>query len=757
MSLSDNNGAPPGPLRDPGTAIGLVREYPPPAKIVFQEPPPMVNAAPSGGMEIMNLLRVLFRRKYLILSVLVLGLAVSALLTLRVTPLYRATVTLEVQARETQIIQGASVEPATVADAEFMGTQIALLTSRALAERVAENLNLVNEPAYAYQDASPEQRLDQAASVIVSGIMATPLRGARVIDVTYVSTQAAETARIANAVAENFIEMTLDRRYSATAYARRFLEERLAITKTALEDTERKLVEYSSDQEILDLSSVGGSDIGSSLDASALVSVSASLTTAQQDRILAEQKYKEAQASPTTRDMLESPAMQALRQTRSSLTADYQTKLSSLRPEHPEMLELKARIASIENEIEGERDNIVKALGAEYKATLAREQALTKRVEELKDQVQGLRGRSIEYNILRREADTLRTQYDALLQRMKEVSIASGVGSSQVSILDRAQPAFLPFEPNLGSALVRALALSLAAGIALALFIEFLDDRVRTPEDIATKLGIRVIGVIPKVKTRQPVSKLIMNPRESVSEAFSSARTALQFAIIAGSIKSFLVTGSRPSEGKTTTTMALASSFAAIGKKVLIIDGDLRRPSFSYAAGASAGLSGVLMDGFAFEDQVIPGPTSNLYLLPSGAVPPNPAELLAGTRLVQLMEEARKRFDLIFIDSPPVLTFADAPILSSVCDATIVVIQSSGVFRQTVRRSIERLLGANAKIAGAILTKFDPRKVGYGTAYNYGYGYGGKRGRPATGAPADARRIRYFAESGASRQDTLLD
>jgi capsular exopolysaccharide synthesis family protein len=153
---------------------------------------------------------------------------------------------------------------------------------------------------------------------------------------------------------------------------------------------------------------------------------------------------------------------------------------------------------------------------------------------------------------------------------------------------------------------------------------------------------------------------------------------------------------------------------------------------------------------------VIPGPTSNLYLLPSGAVPPNPAELLAGTRLVQLMEDAGKRFDLIFIDSPPVLTFADAPILSSVCDATIVVIQSSGVFRQTVRRSIERLLGANAKIAGAILTKFDPRKVGYGAAYNYGYGYGGGN-RRATGAPAEARRIRHFSESGASRQDSLLD
>lgn len=756
MGYSDDSGQ--GGRGSETTALGPVREYPVPAKIIFQEPPPVVNANQGGGFELLNLLRILLRRKFLILAVLILGLVVSAVLTLRVTPLYRSVVTLEVQARETQVIQSASLEPAAVADAEFMGTQVALLTSRALAERVAENLNLVNEPGYVNPKASPEARLDQAAATIVGGLSVSPVRGARVINVSYVSPRAGETARIANAVAENFIEMTLDRRYSATAYARRFLEERLGVTKTALEDTERRLVEYSTEQGILDLSSVGGSEIGSSLDASALVSLSASLTEAQNARILAEQQYREAEANPTTREMLENPAVQALRQTRSQLIADYQTKLSTLRPEHPDMLELQARIASVEKEMESERGNIVTALQAGYRSALSREQALTARVAELKGDVQGLRGRSIEYNILRREADTLRTQYDALLQRMKEVSIASGVGSSQVSILDRAQAPYLPFEPNLGSALLRATALSLALAIALAMFIEFLDDRIRTPEDISSKLGVRVVGVIPKVKTRQPVSKLLNNPRESVTEAFSSARTALQFAIIAGSIKSFLVTGSRPSEGKTTTTLALASSFAVIGKRVLIIDADLRRPSFAYDASASVGLSGVLSDGYALEDQVIPGPTANLDLLPAGAVPPNPAELLAGTRLVQLMEDAGRRYDLIFIDSPPVLTFADAPILSSVCDGTILVIQSGGVFRQTVRRSVERLLGANAKIVGAILTKFDPRKVGYGASYNYGYGYGGMgRHRRLAGPAGDTRKVRHFSESSRPRQDSLLD
>jgi polysaccharide biosynthesis transport protein len=278
---------------------------------------------------------------------------------------------------------------------------------------------------------------------------------------------------------------------------------------------------------------------------------------------------------------------------------------------------------------------------------------------------------------------------------------------------------------------------------------------------VSAKLGTRVIGVVPKVKGgKGSISKLLGDPRSPLVEAYSSARTALQLPIIAASMKTIVVTGSRPSEGKTTTTLALASSFAAIGKKVLIIDADLRRPSFAYDGKASVGLSGVLADGASLMGNIVPGATANLYLLPSGSVPPNPAELLAGTRLLGLIDEAREKFDFVFIDSPPVLTFADAPILSSVCDGTIFVVQADVVFRQAAIRALDRLHHANAKIIGTMLLKFDARKAGYGASYGYGYGYGssGDRGYPRLASPtSEARQIRHFSDGRSGGSSNIFE
>ena len=544
-----------------------------------------------------------------------------------------------------------------------------------------------------------------------------------VIEVRVQGPYSAETARIVNALAENFIEMNLERRYNATSYARNFLEERLQTTKTALEEAERKLINYSREEGILDLSSIGGSEIGSSLDATSLMALNTSLAAAQNDRITAEQAYNEARDNAATREVLDSPAIQKLGERRSELTSDYQEKLGKFKPDYPEMLELTARIEAIDRDIAKERANIVGSLEAAYRAAVAREGALKLRVEELKGQVQDLRGRSVDYNILSREADTLRGQYDALLQRFKEVSIASGIGASQVSIVDRAEVPKLPFDPDLRSDLIRALVLSLAVAIGLALLLEYIDDTIKTPDDIKQKLGLAVIGTVPRLKGRINVAAQLRDPKSAISEAFSSARTALQFATASGAPRSLLVTGIRPGEGKTSTTLSMAVSFANAGKRVLIVDADLRRPSFASAAGASVGLSGYLTQNVVLRNQVVPGAFDNVYLLPAGVIPPNPAELLTSPRFRELIEEAQEMFDLVIVDSPPVLDFADSPALSAVCDATILVLQAGNIRRPAALRTIDRLYEAKGYIVGAILTKFDARRADYAYGYNYGYGY----------------------------------
>jgi len=692
-----------------------------------------------------SIFQTLLRRRWLILAVLVVGVSISASLTLMRVPQFRASATLEVQRQQTQILEGADVEPATIADAEHMATQYELLRSRALAERVAEVLDLPADERFANQAGSRSERLAAATDVVLRSIDVLPVSRSRVVEVRVRGPYQAETARIANAIAENFIEMNLERRYNATSYARRFLEERLATTKASLEEAERKLNDYSREKEILDLSSAGGSELGSSLDASSLIAINAALTEAQQARISAELKYIEARDNPSTRDFLENEGINALRTKRSEFVSEYEEKLSKFQPDWPEMKQLKSKIEALDREIEAERLRFVRALEANFNSAVGAEAALQARVGELKGDVQNLRDRSVEYNILNREADTLRGQYDALLSRFKEVSIASGIGASQVSIVDRAEVPGLPFEPDLRSELIRALVLSLALAIGLALLLEFIDDTIKTPDDIKTKLGLAVLGVVPMLKGKPRIANLLRDPRSPVSEAFSSVRTALQFSSSSGVPRSLLVTGIRPAEGKTSSTLAMAVAFANTGMRVLIIDADLRRPSFAAAPGSSIGLSGYLSQNVPLREHVVPGPFENVFLLPAGVIPPNPAELLSSAKITQLIAEASAQFDLVIFDSPPVLDFADAPSLSAACDATVLIMQAGNIRRPAALRAIGRLTEAQGNIVGAILTKFDVRRAEYSYGYNYAYGYGYQLDKKSLSSEARrSRRIEIF-------------
>jgi polysaccharide biosynthesis transport protein len=701
-----------------------------------------------------EVLGVLVRQRWLIVGLFFLVMAIGLAILFSRTPMYRAGATLEFQRTEMQIIQGSEVQPATVADAEFMNTQFALLRSRGLAERVAEVLDLPSDPRYVGQKASRAERLALATRRVERNLMVDSVDRSRVVRVAFRSPYPGESARIANAVAEHFIQMTLERRFNTTVYARNFLEERLQTTKTSLEDAERRLVAYSGQKEIIDLSSVGGSEVGSSLDASALMALNTSLTTAQDDRIKAEQKFNEARSNPASRAALENDAIRKLRGDRAAFVGQRDELRNRYKDDYPEMVQLTSRIASIDKEIEGEIQRVLGSLENDYRAALAREDALKARVEELKGRVQDLRNRSIDYNILAREVDTLRAQYNALLTRYKEVSISSGIGASQVAIVDRAVTPRTPFEPNIPFGLGLILATSAALSLGIALARDFIDDTIKSPQDMKEKLRLAVIGVVPKLKTSQTFLDLLTQKRSAVAEAFTSARTALQFTTPAGIPRTMLITGVRPGEGKTSTTTGFGAIIAAGGKKVLIIDADLRRPSFVVGKDASVGLSGLLTGKGDLAANIVKGELDNLYLLPSGVIPPNPAELLTSAQMAELLSEASTMFDMVIVDSPPVLDFADAPALSSICEATLLVMQAGAVRRPVAQRTIDRLIDAQANLIGGFLTKFDASRVGYGYydsytyKYGYKYGYGATPGRKSVQAEINARRrIPIFDQS----------
>ena len=325
--------------------------------------------------------------------------------------------------------------------------------------------------------------------------------------------------------------------------------------------------------------------------------------------------------------------------------------------------------------------------------------------------------------------DTARTQYETLLQRLKEVSFANGIGSSQISIVDPAIKPNRPFSPNSQIYLGIGTLFGAGFGVCLAFLLFLFDNTVKTPEDIKEKLRLPVIGVIPKVKMLEADENVIsqlQDPRASLTEAYFSARTTLEYASDTGLPNSILVTSTQPGEGKSSSSLALAYAFAKIGRRVLIIDADMRKPSFVADGDLSVGLSGLLTKNEKLMDNVILSDQHSLSLLPSGVIPPNPAELLSSPKLKDLINEASKLFDLVVVDSPPILNFTDGPVLGSVCDATIIVCKSGKIGFPSIQRTIERLRENRSNILGILLTHFDAKKSQYNyNYYYYAYGKGG--------------------------------
>jgi succinoglycan biosynthesis transport protein ExoP len=405
--------------------------------------------------------RVLMKWKWLILGALIASVAVSIIVTLSTTPVFRSTATLEINTQPMQVMQQQTeLQPVARNEAQFLATQIGLLSSRTLAERVMRTVGLADDETFVKGYTNRGDREAASVSKLIANFEVTPLRGSNLILIGYNDPNPARAARVINAYAQGFIDSTLERRYNATAFARQFLQSRLEATRTKLEASERALVAYARSENILSLSTVssgdgkgGGSSSSAqdSLSAQSLVSFNDALSAATRDRIAAEQAYRQAGMTAGAA-ATSNGSIQGLRAQRAGLEADYQQKLGTYRPDFPEMVALSERMKAIDRNIaaetakvsSGERDT----LRAAFQAARGREQELLAQVNSFRSNVLDLRNRGIQYNILQRDLDTNRAIYDALLQRFKEIGTAGGVGESQASIVDGGIVPNAPFTPN---------------------------------------------------------------------------------------------------------------------------------------------------------------------------------------------------------------------------------------------------------------------------------------------------------------------
>ncbi len=713
-------------------------------------------------IDIDDLVRILLKWKWLILAAICAGAGLAVVVTMLSPRLYRSTTTIEINTTPVEIMGNTrSVQPKMRSEDQFLQTQYGLLKSRSLAERVRKTLALGDDPGFvnasfgnaSFGNASlmnggaarAQSRRDLNATFkLEANLDVRPVRGSNLVTLGYTDADPARATRIANAFATGFIASTAEQRYGATAYARQFLETRLNATRERLETSERQLVNYAQHQGIVELDHGGGGggggggagrgnagsgdgptgSSGDSLSTQSLTALNGALSLAIGERIAAEQRYRQGVANRASPDVLQNPTVQALRGERAKLSADYRERLSTFKPDYPEMVSLRGRITEIDAAMTREAGDVSSSLRSGYLAAIGRENELRGQVAALRVNVLDLRNRGIGYTILQREVETNRTLYDALLQRYKEIGVAGGLGESQAMVVDTALQPGGPFKPRPIRNLIVGLIGGLAIGLAIAFGIEFVDDTIKSAEDASTKLKLPILGVIPRMAKARSMIEELATPRSEVAEAYYSVMTALQFTTTSGYPKSLLITSSRSGEGKSSTSLALAQNFARIGATVLLIDGDLRKPSFKAGDRREIGLSKLLVSSDPVTAHVIATNTPGLSLLPSGPVPPNPAELLATIRIHAILEEAARHFEIVVVDAPPVLGLADAPVLGSICEATLMVVESGSVRRTVVLSALARLFGAHARVAGVVMTKYNPKVAGYGYGYGYGQPYG---------------------------------
>lgn len=751
------------PLGDDGETGALVRHEARPLLAREREPglPAAYRGEPSGErrFDLMAYWRFLWKHRLIFALSIMAALALGVAATLMTTPVYVARMTLEIERASAKVVNLQEVTPREEfgSGLEFYQTQYGLLRSRALAERVVDALNLTQSQAFLHANgldvAKPGAKIDptrrRAAlreAVIgraAAGLSVNPVRGSRLVQLSYQSTSPALAAELANAFAENYIAMNLERKFESSAYARDFLEKQIAQVKAKLEESERQSVAYAVQQQIINLGENGRS-AGAGVESLAetnLSALNAAYAAATAARIAAEQKWRQSQtAGLGVSQVLQSATVQELSKQKAKLEADYQDNLRIYKSDYPAMIRLRAQIDELDRQIQGEAERVRQSLYVDYAAALSQEKALAGKVGSLKSDVLDLRERSIHYNFLQRELDTNRTIYDGLLQRYKEVGVTAGVATNNVSVVDRAQPPRAPSKPRPLINLALALLLGLACGGVLAFAAEALDQAIRHPSEIEPKLRLPLLGSVPLLTRGVSPKEAMQDSRSPFWESYFSVRTALQFSTSEGLPRSLLVVSTRPGEGKTTTSIALAYSLARLGSRTLLIDGDLRKPSLHQVLGLSseAGLSNVLTGSKTLEEVIQDGAIDNLSVVTCGPLPPTPPELLASERLKTFCAMAEKAFDVVIFDGPPVLGFADAPLIGSVTAGAIMVVEAGRTGRGQIVNTLNRLGMARAKVLGVVLTKFNARHAAYGAGYGEAYAYDYAYGRDGAGAKRQA-------------------
>jgi len=459
--------------------------------------------------------------------------------------------------------------------------------------------------------------------------------------------------------------------------------------------------------------------------ADALASLNAELTRATADRIQAEARFEQSGSAGASVEALGNQAINSLRQRRAELAAQYEQLMVRFEPDYPAARSIETQIRELDQAIGREEGRVMASLEAAYRSAAARESALAERVNALKSDYLDLRRRSIQYNIYQQEVDTNQALYDGLLQRYKEIGVAGGVGVNNIAVVDLADVPQKPSSPNLLLNLLISILAGTMLGAALALGLEHIDEAIADPTEVERRLGLSLLGSVPKVEEERP-AEVLLDRKSNLFDAYLAVQTNLSFTTEHGLTRSIAVTSTRPAEGKSTTSLALATTMARSQRRVILVDGDMRSPSVHQLAGVAneKGLSNFLAGDDNLSNLTFNMAEFGFTAMSAGPTPPNAAELLTSNRLAVLIQRLLESYDHVIVDAPPVMGLADAPLIGSRVEGVVYVVESHGIRSSQVKTALGRLASTQAHVIGGVLTKFEARKSYYGYGYDYGYNYG---------------------------------
>jgi polysaccharide biosynthesis transport protein len=721
--------------------------------------------------------RVLRKRLWLIALCCFGTVFATALILLTMTPIYTADTTLLIERNAPHVldIREALSEPLGSDEYDFYRTQYEILKSRTLAASAiqelsaethrllmregqeegfiaglwAQALGWVAEQRWARRLFPPPPKTDAADPLgiepaLIDSYMGMlkikPVPRTRLVKIAFNTPAPELSAHLANSHAQAYIRQGLGLRTRANEEAQHFLEEKLVELMGRIERSEAALNRYRRDQKIISL------EDKENIVLERLSDLNKRLTEAEADRIALEAQIRlirkrDYESVPA---VINSVTIGTLKQQLVPLQGEYASLSALYKPSHPRLDQLKAQVEEIRHRLRHEIQKVVEGIESSYLVAGAREEALRDKMEEQRATIFGLKDASVEYAILAREVDTNRQLYDSVLQRMKEMGVAAELRASNISIIDKAAPPRTSSKPQKQTSLLLSAFLGLMGGVGLALVFDYLDNTLKTPEEVERYLRLPNLGVVPDLFSRDARSYasqklshspaqlpgslapekevapvLCHHPLSGVAEAYRMLRTAILLSRAGEPPRTILFTSGIYAEGKTVNMVNTAIIFAQMNVRVLVIDADLRRPDCHQVLrmDRGLGLTEVLTSQREPIEVIRPTPITGLFLLSAGSLPPNPAELVGSKKMQETVTLLQQQYNYILIDSPPVMQVSDAVLLSTIVDGVVLVVNSQETPKPVVKEACSRLSYARTKILGVLLNRVNLRNGDY--AYSY--------------------------------------